>query len=230
MAQPPAQESPTPLLRAHADAPSLRVAPSASAAAYVLQPRQKQSALPAHQGSARTRRALSRCRSSKGRNPEIHPGESREPPQTFSPASNASALDPLATASCLDPQATKLTLVYPTPTGSPKSSLPASGSRPEHGLLLRCQPAPLLATSASSPRPFFPPRQAATPGHTLSLRLPPRPTLRQAWARKIQPTRNASKDRLAAKSNRCTPRSPWARPRVRSQDHPEGSSTRILRE
>src|SRR5271155_3657143 len=146
MAQPLAQESPAPLPRAPLDAPLLPAAPSTSAAAYARPPRQKQSALPARQESARTRRALLRCPISKGHIQEIRRARSRQPPQIFPLASNASAPDPLATASCRDPQVIRSTRASPIPTRSPRSSPPTSCNRQALGLPLPRQPAPRLAT------------------------------------------------------------------------------------
>src|ERR1700676_2878432 len=226
----PAQESPAPLPHAPLDALSLRVELSTSAAAYAQRPSQKQSALPAHQEFSSTRRAPWHCQSSKARIPEIRQARSRKPPQIFPPASDASALDPPATASCPDPQASKSIRASPIPTESPKSSLPTSCTRPKLGLPLPRQPPSLPATSTSNRCPFFQSRQAATACHTLRLRHPPHPVPRPASAHKIQSTRNASRDKPAATSDRYIPKSLWGGPPVPPQNCPAGSSTHPLRE
>src|SRR6185437_2321037 len=230
MAQPPAPVFPAHLHPALLDAPSLPTAPSASAAACAQPRRHKQSAPPALQESARTRRAQWGYPSRLRHIPEIHPGSAPGLLQTFPPASNASALDPLATASFHDPQAVKSPRPFPIPTAYRVLSPPTSCNRRELGLPPRRSRAPALATSNSSRRPFSQPRQGAIPCRILLARHRPHQIPPPTSARKIQSTCNVSKETPGAKSNRCNQESLLAYRPGRLPDRRAGSLNHSLRE
>src|SRR5580692_4471766 len=211
MAQPPVRGSPTPLLPALLGGPLLPKEPSTSAAAYDPPTRHKQWVLRGRQEFANIRHALSHCPTLADRNPETRQAQSREHPQISPPASDASVPGPLATVSFPGPRAIKSIHASPIPTASPAMSPPWSCIHPELGLPLHHQPASRLATSTSSRRPFFQPRQEGIPGRNRSPRPRPHPVRQPASAHKIQPRHNASKGMCAAMSNRYIPKSPSAR-------------------